>query len=115
MINECLDFIKFALEEISKLDDIDNINISEFYGYAFCLDFKVKFNKLGSYTFRVQYSISNGDRYMPMYTKYSKENMREQLKDLIKEFKDSEITECEEKINFYLNKLEEINKRRKYE
>lgn len=114
-MNEYLDFIKFALDEISKIDDIESINISQFYGYAFCLDFKVKFNKLGSNVFRVMYSISNGDRYMPMYTKYSEENMRKQIKDLVKEFKDREMTECEEKINFYIKKLEEINKRRKYE
>lgn len=114
-MNEYLDFIKFALDEISKIDDIESINISQFYGYMFCLDFKVKFNKLGSKVFRVYYSVSNGDRYTPMYEKISDKGMRKHLKDLIKEFKDSEITECEEKINFYINKLEEINKRRKYE
>ena len=54
-MNEYLDFIKFAIDEISKVDDIKSINISQFYGYVFCLDFKVKFNKLEEINKRRKY------------------------------------------------------------
>ena len=114
-MNEYLNFIKFALDEISKIDDIETINISKSYGVIFLLNFEIKFKKLGSETFQIPYAVGNGDKYTPIYEKVSEEIMRKQIKTQVKEFKDSEIIECEEKIEFYLNKFKELKKRRENE
>lgn len=114
-MNEHLDFIKFALDEISKVDGIETINISKSYGVIFLLNFEIKFKKLGSKTFQIAYSISNGDKYTPIYENYDEKHMRKQIKNQVREFKDSELIDCEEKIEFYLNKLEKLKKWRENE
>lgn len=114
-MNEHLNFIKFALDEISKVDDIESINISKDCGYTHCLVFKVNFNKLGLKTFQVAYSISDGDKYTPYYTKYEEIHLKNQIVEKVREFKDREIIECEDKIEFYSKKLKVLKKRRKYE
>lgn len=114
-MNEYLDFIKFALDEISKIDDIETINISKSYGVIFLLNFEIKFKKLGSETFQIAYSISNGDKYTPYYTKYEEIHLRNQIVEKVKDFKNKEITECEEKIEFYSKKLKLLQKRRENE
>ena len=40
-MNEYLEFIKFSLNEISKVDDIESININEFGGYTSGIEFDV--------------------------------------------------------------------------
>lgn len=112
-MNEHLDFIKFALEEISKVDEIETINISKSYGFIFCLNFEVSFKKLGSETFQIAYSVSNGDKITPYYTKYEEVHLRNQIIEQVREFKDRELTECEEKIEFYSKKLKKLKEERK--
>lgn len=114
-MNEYLDFIKFALDEISKIDDIETINISKSYGVIFLLNFEIKFKKLGSEIFQIVYSISDGDKYTPIYEKVSEEIMRKQIKNQVKDFKNSELINCEKEIEFYLKKLEKLKKWRENE
>lgn len=114
-MNEYLDFIKFALEEISKVDDIETINILKSYGVIFLLNFEIKFKKLGSKTFQITYSIGNGDKYMPRYERYEEKHLRSQIIEQIEKFKNKEITECEEKIEFYSKKLKTLKKGRENE
>lgn len=114
-MNEYLDFIKFALDEISKVDEIEIINISKYYGIIFCLNFEVSFKKLGSETFQIPYAVGNGDKYTPIYEKVNEEIMRKQIKNQVKDFKNSELINCEEKIEFYLKKLEKLKKWRENE
>nr|DAN63688.1 MAG TPA: hypothetical protein [Herelleviridae sp.] len=111
-MNEHLNFIKFALDEISKIDDIETISISKQYGVIFLLNFEIKFKKLGSKTFQITYSISNGDKYTPRYSNYDEVHLREQIIEKVKDFKNKEITECEDKIEFYSKKLKVLKKGR---
>ena len=114
-MNEHLNFIKFALEGISKIDDIETINISKSYGVIFLLNFEVKFSKLGLKTFQIAYSISNGDKYTPIYERYEEVHLRNQIIEQVENFKSKEIIECKEKIEFYSKKLKALQKRRENE
>ena len=114
-MNKYLEFIKFALDEISKIDDIETITISKSYGVIFLLNFEIKFKKLGSKTFQIAYSIGNGDKYMPRYERYEDIHLRNQIIEQVEKFKSKEIIECKEKIEFYSKKLKALQKRRENE
>ena len=52
-MNKYLDFIKFALDEFSKVDSIESITISEFGGYTSGIGFDVRFVRKGFNSFEV--------------------------------------------------------------
>lgn len=109
-MNKYLDFIKFALDEFSKIDSIESINISEFGGYTNGIEFEVWFNKKGFNSFKVASWIVSGN--FQTGDDISDESMRKCLKEQIEKFinKNKELKELEEKKNYYEKELNEIKK-----
>lgn len=109
-MNKYLDFIKFALDEFSKIDTIESINIDEFSGYTNGIEFDVWFVRKGFNSFKVanwvvSFNFQTGDDI-------SEESMRKCLKEQIEKFinKNKELKELEEKKNYYEKELDNIKK-----
>lgn len=109
-MNEYLDFIKFALDEFSKIDSIESITINEFVGYTNGVEFEVWFNKKGFKSFKVASWIVSGN--FQTGDDISDESMRKCLKEQIEKFinRDKELKELEEKKNYYEKELDKIKK-----
>lgn len=109
-MNEYLDFIKFALDEFSKVDTIESITIDEFGGYTSGIDFSVWFARKGFNSFKVASWIVNGN--FQTGDDISEESMRKCLKEQIEKFinKNKELKELEEKKNYYEKELDGIKK-----
>lgn len=110
-MNEYLDFIKFALDEFSKIDSIDSITIDEFGGYTSGIDFSVWFNKKGFKSFKVANWVVSGN--FQTGDDISDESMRKCLKEQIEKFikKNKELKELEEKKNYCEKELNEIKEK----
>ena len=109
-MNEYLEFIKFALDEISKVDDIEDININEFGGYTSGIGFDVWFVRKGFKSFKVASWVVSGN--FQTGDDISDESMKKCLKEQIEKFikKNNELKELEEKKNYYEKELNEIKK-----
>lgn len=110
-MNEYLDFIKFALDEFSKVDTIESINIDEFGGYTSGIRFDVWFVKKGFNSFEVANWIVSGN--FQTGDDISEESMRKCLKEQIEKFinRDKELKELEEKKNYCEKELNEIKEK----
>ena len=109
-MNEHLDFIKFALDEFSKVDTIESINIDELGGYTSGIGFDVWFVRKGFNSFKVASWVVSGN--FQTGDDISEESMRKCLKEQIEKFinKDKELKELEEKKNYYEKELDNIKK-----
>jgi hypothetical protein len=109
-MNKYLDFIKFALDEFTKIDTIDSITISEFGGYTNGIEFEVWFNRKGFKSFKVASWVVSGN--FQTGDKISEESMRKCLKEQIKKFinKSNKLKELEKKKNYYEEELNKIKK-----
>lgn len=109
-MNEHLDFIKFALDEFSKIDTIESINIDEFGGYTSGIGFDVWFVRKVFKSFKVASWIVSGN--FQTGDDISEESMRKCLKEQIEKFinRNKELKELEEKKNYYEKELDDIKK-----
>lgn len=109
-MNKYLDFIKFALDEFSKVDTIESITVSEFGGYTSGIEFEVWFVRKGFNSFKVASWVVSGN--FQTGDDISEESMRKCLKEQIEKFinKSNELKELEEKKNYYEKELNEIKK-----
>ena len=109
-MNKYLDFIKFALDEFSKIDTIESINIDEFGGYTSGIGFDVWFVRKGFNSFKVANWVVSGN--FQTGDDISDESMRKCLREQIEKFikKNKELKELEEKKNYYEKELDEIKK-----
>ena len=112
-MNEYLEFIKFALDEFSKVDSIETITISEFGGYTNGIEFDVWFIKKGFKSFKVASWVVSDN--FQTGDDISNENMRKCLKEQIEKFikKSNELKELEEKKNYYEKELKHIGEQMK--
>lgn len=110
-MNEYLDFIKFALDEFSKVDTIESITISEFGGYTSGIKFEVWFVRKGFNSFEVASWVVSGN--FQTGDEISEENMRKCLKEQIEKFinRSKELKELEEKKNYCEKELNEIKEK----
>jgi hypothetical protein len=110
-MNEHLDFIKFALDEFSKIDSIESITISEFGGYTNGIEFEVWFVRKGFNSFKVASWVVSGN--FQTGDEISEESMRKCLKEQIEKFikKEKELKELEGKKNYYEKELDEIKEK----
>lgn len=110
-MNKYLDFIKFALDEFSKVDTIESITISEFGGYTSGIKFEVWFVRKGFNSFEVASWVVSGN--FQTGDEISEENMRKCLKEQIEKFinKSKELKELEEKKNYCEKELNEIKEK----
>ena len=60
-MNKYLDFIKFALDEFSKVDTIESMTIDEFGGYTSGIGFDVWFARKGFNSFKVASWVVSGN------------------------------------------------------
>lgn len=92
-MREYLDFIKFALDEFSKIDGFESINISEFLGQIKGIEFEVWF-KRGFKSFKIS----------------SEESMEKCLKEQIEKFikREKELKDLEDKKSYYEKELKHI-------
>ena len=109
-MNEYLDFIKFSLDEFSKIDNIESINIDEFGGYTSGIEFDVWFVKKGFNSFKVASWVVSSN--FQTGDDISEESMRKCLKEQIEKFiiRNKELKELEEKKNYYEKELDDIKK-----
>lgn len=110
-MNEYLDFIKFALDEFSKVDSIESITISEFGGYTSGIGFDVWFVRKGFNSFEVASWVVSGN--FQTGDEISEESMRKCLKEQIEKFinRSKELKELEEKKNYCEKELNEIKEK----
>mgnify|MGYP003081965332 FL=1 len=110
-MNKYLDFIKFALDEFSKVDSIESITISEFGGYTSGIKFEVWFVRKGFNSFEVASWVVSGN--FQTGDKISEESMRKCLKEQIEKFinRSKELKELEEKKNYCEKELNEIKEK----
>lgn len=110
-MNKYLDFIKFALDEFSKVDSIESITISEFGGYTSGIRFDVWFVKKGFNSFEVASWVVSGN--FQTGDDISEESMRKCLREQIEKFinRDKELKELEEKKNYCEKELNEIKEK----
>jgi hypothetical protein len=110
-MNEYLDFIKFALDEFSKVDSIESITISEFGGYTSGIGFDVWFARKGFNSFKVASWVVSGN--FQTGDEISEESMRKCLKEQIEKFinRSKELKELEEKKNYCEKELNEIKEK----
>ena len=110
-MNEYLDFIKFALDEFSKVDSIESITISEFGGYTRGIEFEVWFVRKGFNSFKVASWVVSGN--FQTGDEISEESMRKCLKEQIEKFinRSKELKELEEKKNYCEKELNEIKEK----
>lgn len=110
-MNKYLDFIKFALDEFSKVDSIESITISEFGGYTSGIEFEVWFVRKGFNSFEVASWVVSGN--FQTGDEISEENMRKCLKEQIEKFinRSKELKELEEKKNYCEKELNEIKEK----
>lgn len=110
-MNKYLDFIKFALDEFSKVDSIESITISEFGGYTSGIEFEVWFVRKGFNSFEVASWIVSGN--FQTGDEISEESMRKCLKEQIEKFinRSKELKELEEKKNYCEKELNEIKEK----
>lgn len=110
-MNEYLDFIKFALDEFSKVDSIESITISEFGGYTRGIEFEVWFVRKGFNSFKVASWVVSGN--FQTGDEISDESMRKCLKEQIEKFinRSKELKELEEKKNYCEKELNEIKEK----
>lgn len=109
-MNKYLDFIKFALDEFSKVDTIESITIDEFGGYTSGIGFDVWFARKGFNSFKVASWIVSGN--FQTGDDISEESMRKCLKEQIEKFinRDKELKELEKKKNYYEEELNKVKK-----
>lgn len=109
-MNEYLDFIKFALDEFSKVDIIESINIDELGGYTGGIGFDVWFVRKGFKSFKVASWVVSGN--FQTGDDISEESMGKCLKEQIEKFinRNKELKELEEKKNYYEKELDDIKK-----
>lgn len=110
-MNKYLDFIKFALDEFSKVDTIESITIDEFGGYTSGIKFEVWFVRKGFNSFEVASWIVSGN--FQTGDEISEESMRKCLKEQIEKFinRSKELKELEEKKNYCEKELNEIKEK----
>lgn len=110
-MNEYLDFIKFALDEFSKVDSIESITISEFGGYTSGIKFEVWFVRKGFNSFEVASWIVSGN--FQTGDEISDDSMRKCLKEQIDKFinKSKDLKELENKRDDYERELKEIKEK----
>lgn len=110
-MNEYLDFIKFALDEFSKVDSIESISISEFGGYTSGIEFKVWFVRKGFNSFEVASWVVSGN--FQTGDEISDDSMRKCLKEQIDKFinKSKDLKELENKRDDYERELKEIKEK----
>ena len=109
-MNKYLDFIKFALDEFSKIDSIGSMSINKFNNYTKSIEFDVWFDRKGYNLFKID-SRSVNDNFKTG-DDISDESMRKCLREQIEKFinKNKELKELEEKKNYYEKELNEIKK-----
>lgn len=109
-MNKHLDFIKFALDEFSKIDSIESITINEFGRYTDSIEFDIWFNEKEFNSFKVVSCVVNSD--LRTGDDISEESMRKCLKEQIDKFinRSKELKELKEKKNYYEKELNEIKK-----
>lgn len=109
-MNEHLNFIKFALDEFSKVDTIKSISINEFGWYTTGIGFDVNFSRIGFKLFKVANWVVSGN--FQTGDDISEEGMRKCLKEQIDKFinKSNGLKELEKKKNYYEKELDEIKK-----
>lgn len=107
-MNKYLDFIKFALDEFSKVDTIESININKFNNYTKSIEFDVWFDRKGYNLFKID-SRSVSDNFKTG-DDISDENMRKCLKEQIEKFinRNKELKDLKEKKNYYEKELDDI-------
>lgn len=111
-MNEYLDFIKFALDEISKIDDINSIEISEKYVTIYEFEFKVSFKKLGLKYFYIPFKLIVKDNFMLSYKYVDMNTMKDDLISKIDDFKkEYDLKELNKVIDFYENELKKLKER----
>lgn len=110
-MNKYLDFIKFALDEFSKVDSIESITISEFGGYTSGIEFEVWFVRKGFNSFKVASWVVSGN--FQTGDDISGESMRKCLKEQIEKFinKSKDLKELENKRDDYERELKEIKEK----
>lgn len=110
-MNEYLDFIKFALDEFSKVDSIESITISEFGGYTRGIEFEVWFVRKGFNSFKIASWVVSGN--FQTGDDISGESMRKCLKEQIEKFinKSKDLKELENKRDDYERELKEIKEK----
>lgn len=110
-MNEYLEFIKFALDEFSKVDTIESINIDEFGGYTSGIRFDVWFVKKGFNSFEVANWVVSDN--FQTGDDISGESMRKCLKEQIEKFinKSKDLKELENKRDDYERELKEIKEK----
>lgn len=109
-MNEHLNFIKFALDEFSKVDTIKSISINEFGWYTTGIGFDVNFSRIGFKLFKVANWVVSGN--FQTGDDISEEGMRKCLKEQIDKFinKSNGLKELEKKKNYYEEELNKIKK-----
>ena len=109
-MNEHLDFIKFALDEFSKVDTIESINIDEFGGYTSGIGFDVWFVRKGFNSFKVASWVVSGN--FQTGDDISEESMKKCLREQIEKFvnRSKELKELEDKKKYYEKELDDIKK-----
>lgn len=110
-MNKYLDFIKFALDEFSKVDSIESITISEFGGYTSGIEFEVWFVRKGFNSFKVASWVVSGN--FQTGDEISDDSMRKCLKEQIDKFinKSKDLKELESKRDDYERELKEIKEK----
>lgn len=110
-MNEYLEFIKFALDELNKVDTIESITISEFGGYTSGIEFEVWFVRKGFNSFKVASWVVSGN--FQTGDEISDDSMRKCLKEQIDKFinRSKDLKELENKRDDYERELKEIKEK----